>query len=95
MNTFFVNPYRNEIFISFCICFQKAQQLAKVKHLDISIESYAGYFTVNKPFDSNLFFWFFRAKNNPDDAPILLWLQGKASKSFFLLILVLSYIVFG
>lgn len=41
------------------------------------MESYAGYFTVNKEYNSNLFFWFFPAEVNTDDAPVLLWLQGK------------------
>uniref|UniRef100_A0A8C2XBI2 Probable serine carboxypeptidase CPVL n=1 Tax=Cyclopterus lumpus TaxID=8103 RepID=A0A8C2XBI2_CYCLU len=39
-----------------------------------NVKSYAGYLTVNKKYNSNLFFWFFPA--NPDQAPVLLWLQG-------------------
>lgn len=54
----------------------KARNLSMVSHPEISIESYAGYFTVNKEYNSNLFFWFFPAKENPNDAPVLLWLQG-------------------
>ncbi|XP_072754363.1 venom serine carboxypeptidase-like [Anoplolepis gracilipes] len=38
--------------------------------------SYSGYFTVNKEYNSNLFFWFFPAMYNPETAPVLLWLQG-------------------
>lgn len=41
-----------------------------------SIESYAGYFTVNETYNSSLYFWFFPAENNRENAPVLLWLQG-------------------
>lgn len=40
------------------------------------IESYSGYFTVNQTYNSNLFFWYFPAKNNAANAPVVLWLQG-------------------
>lgn len=32
--------------------------------------------TVDKQHNSNLFFWFFPAKIDPDNAPVVLWLQG-------------------
>jgi len=38
--------------------------------------SYAGYLTVNKKYNSNLFFWFFPAKLDQVKAPVVLWLQG-------------------
>ena len=42
---------------------QKARELSMVKNLSCSgssanIETYSGFFTVNKTYDSNLFFWF-------------------------------------
>lgn len=40
------------------------------------LTSYAGYLTVNKAFNSNLFFWYFPAQTNSATAPVLLWLQG-------------------
>lgn len=40
------------------------------------VKSYAGYFTVDKTYDSNLFFWYFPSVNDPENAPVLLWLQG-------------------
>lgn len=43
---------------------------------DCTINSYAGYFTVNKTYNSNLFFWYFPAKNDPENSPVILWLQG-------------------
>ncbi|RWS24359.1 putative serine carboxypeptidase CPVL-like protein, partial [Leptotrombidium deliense] len=55
---------------------EKAKKLSRVtgKQFACATESYSGYFTVNKTFNSNLFFWFFKSKNA--NAPILLWLQG-------------------
>lgn len=41
-----------------------------------NLKSYSGYFTVNKPFNSNLFFWFFPSLSNPVSDPVVLWLQG-------------------
>ncbi|RWS20658.1 venom serine carboxypeptidase-like protein, partial [Leptotrombidium deliense] len=41
---------------------------------DCDTESYSGYLTVNKTFNSNLFFWFFQSKNA--DAPVILYLVG-------------------
>lgn len=38
--------------------------------------SFSGYFTVNKEYNSNLYFWFFPARETPADAPVLVWLQG-------------------
>lgn len=41
-----------------------------------NLQSYSGYFTVNDAFSSNLFFWFFPARINAKNAPVVLWLQG-------------------
>ena len=39
--------------------------------------SYSGYLTVNASDNSNMFFWFFPAEVAvPEDAPVVLWLQG-------------------
>lgn len=40
------------------------------------VESYSGYFTVDKEANANLFFWFFPSANNYPEDPVLLWLQG-------------------
>ncbi|KAJ9586808.1 hypothetical protein L9F63_019594, partial [Diploptera punctata] len=40
------------------------------------IPSYSGFLTVNKTYNSNLYFWFFPAENGYETAPLLLWLQG-------------------
>lgn len=36
----------------------------------------SGYFTVDKSWGSNMFFWYFPARSSPETAPVLLWLQG-------------------
>ncbi|XP_067008046.2 venom serine carboxypeptidase-like [Anabrus simplex] len=48
------------------------------------IPSYAGYFIVNKEFNSNLFFWFFPAEENYRIKPVILWLQGGPGTSSLL-----------
>lgn len=55
---------------------EQARSLAEVHHPNISVGSYAGFFTVNKTYNSNLFFWYVPAENNPENAPVVLWLQG-------------------
>ncbi|XP_072009809.1 probable serine carboxypeptidase CPVL isoform X4 [Engystomops pustulosus] len=55
----------------------EARELSLVGKLSGSnVKSYSGYLTVNKTYDSNLFFWFFPAQLSPETAPVLLWLQG-------------------
>lgn len=54
-----------------------ARELATVGPLNgTSISSYAGFFTVNKTFNGNMFFWFFPSQTKGSDDPVLLWLQG-------------------
>ncbi|KAM3957843.1 venom serine carboxypeptidase-like [Aphomia sociella] len=56
----------------------EGKRLARVPFTEsLRIKSYAGYFTVNKKYDSNQFFWYFPAMV-PDnkDAPVVVWLQG-------------------
>lgn len=56
---------------------EEARAKAAVQHKEMGdVSSYSGYFTVNKEYNSNLFFWFFPAMHNPKTAPIILWLQG-------------------
>ncbi|KPI98941.1 Venom serine carboxypeptidase [Papilio xuthus] len=52
--------------------------LARVPFTEsLRIKSYAGFFTVDKKYDSNQFFWYFPAMiPNNTDAPVLVWLQG-------------------
>ncbi|XP_068614395.1 probable serine carboxypeptidase CPVL [Brachionichthys hirsutus] len=61
----------------------EAKKLSRVGELPgASVKSYAGYLTVNKQYNSNLFFWFFPAlKKGQDQAPLLLWLQGGPGSS--------------
>lgn len=56
----------------------KARSLSEIPYFKIegNVTSYSGYFTINSHFRSNLFFWFFPCINRPEDAPLILWLQG-------------------
>ncbi|KAG8139139.1 putative serine carboxypeptidase CPVL-like protein [Naja naja] len=56
---------------------EEGRQLSLVEHFPgPNVKSYSGYLTVNMTYNSNLFFWFFPAQNQPEKAPVLLWLQG-------------------
>ncbi|XP_035689782.1 probable serine carboxypeptidase CPVL [Branchiostoma floridae] len=55
---------------------EKARTLSEVHLPGTSVNSFSGYLTVNKTYSSNLFFWFFPALSDPENAPVLLWLQG-------------------
>ncbi|UJR31996.1 hypothetical protein I4U23_019466 [Adineta vaga] len=65
----------------------EARNLSLVNLLPLKQQSFSGYLTVNKEFNSNMFFWFFPAQNgNKPDTPVLLWLQGgPGSSSLFAL----------
>ncbi|XP_055837109.1 venom serine carboxypeptidase-like [Episyrphus balteatus] len=55
----------------------EARKLAAVKGNQFQqVESYSGYLTVDKHYNSNLFFWYFPAEVDPIHAPVVLWLQG-------------------
>jgi len=49
--------------------------------IDEDIESYSGFFTVDKPNNGNMFFWFFPAEQDPENAPVVIWLQGGPGSS--------------
>uniref|UniRef100_A0A2A4K7Y2 Carboxypeptidase n=1 Tax=Heliothis virescens TaxID=7102 RepID=A0A2A4K7Y2_HELVI len=57
---------------------EEGRRLARVPFTEtLRIKSYAGYFTVNKKYDSNQFFWYFPAMiPNNKEAPVVVWLQG-------------------
>ena len=45
------------------------------------VKSYSGYVHLPAgsqyaPYDQNIFFWFFEARQNPKHAPLTVWLQG-------------------
>lgn len=56
---------------------EEGQSLSQVKPFLKGVNSHSGYLTVDKDFDSNLFFWYFPKRGeNAEKAPLVLWLQG-------------------
>ncbi|KAK7102093.1 hypothetical protein V1264_020372 [Littorina saxatilis] len=56
---------------------EEAQNKSRVRGLcEDDVESYSGYITVNREYQSNMFFWFFPQETHRADAPVLLWLNG-------------------
>jgi len=49
---------------------------SKLQNLNEDVESYSGFLTVDAPNNGNMFFWFFPAEENPETAPVVIWLQG-------------------
>ncbi|BES89977.1 Carboxypeptidase [Nesidiocoris tenuis] len=47
-----------------------------VPQLKAGVKSYSGFLTVEKKYDSNIFFWYFPSEKDPENAPVVLWLQG-------------------
>ncbi|KAF9609357.1 hypothetical protein IFM89_015612 [Coptis chinensis] len=43
---------------------------------DVGFKHYAGYVTVNKKNGRALFYWFYEAETQPDEKPLVLWLNG-------------------
>lgn len=54
-----------------------AQNISRVPLTEkIGFTSHAGFITVDKKYNSNLYFWYFPAFNKHKDTPVVLWLQG-------------------
>ncbi|GAB0089600.1 hypothetical protein DMENIID0001_041720 [Sergentomyia squamirostris] len=63
---------------------ETALDLAFVRHPRMEhLTSYSGFLTVDERYNSNLFFWFFKAQKNWKEAPVILWLQGGPGGSDF------------
>jgi len=62
----------------------EARAACNVKSLEVAVESYSGYLTVDEEHGSNMFFWFFPAAKDKANAPVLLWLQGGPGASSLL-----------
>ncbi|KAM7302290.1 hypothetical protein ISCGN_017807 [Ixodes scapularis] len=61
----------------------EAKSLSRVGSLGEveDVPSYAGFLTVQKDKGSNMFIWFFPAKESPESAPVILWLSGGPGSS--------------
>lgn len=64
----------------------EAKRLSSVGDIpaDVQVPGYSGYITVNQEFNSNLFFWFVPSLNDPENAPVILWIQGGPGTSSLL-----------
>lgn len=49
----------------------------------VNFKQYAGYVTVNETHGRALFYWFFEAIHQPQQKPLLLWLNGGIFSSLF------------
>lgn len=55
----------------------EAQQAAQVNLPEFKdVISYSGYLTVDKQYNSNIFFWYFPSQSDYKKDPVVLWLQG-------------------
>ncbi|XP_050670566.1 venom serine carboxypeptidase-like [Leptidea sinapis] len=60
----------------------KLEEARKAAYIDPDqllpgMDSYAGYLTVNKDYNANLWFWYFPVKGQPvEETPWIIWLQG-------------------
>ncbi|CAG7725525.1 unnamed protein product, partial [Allacma fusca] len=52
-----------------------AEDSTKLIRTGKDLKSYSGFFTIDESTNSNLFFWFFPAQENPDKAPVILWVN--------------------
>ncbi|OAX40538.1 hypothetical protein K503DRAFT_601654 [Rhizopogon vinicolor AM-OR11-026] len=49
-------------------------RITEPKLCDPSVKQYSGYLDISD--DKHLFFWFFESRSSPEDAPLLMWLNG-------------------
>jgi carboxypeptidase C (cathepsin A) len=42
----------------------------------LAAERYSGYFKLNRTYDAHMFFFYFQARKDPDNAPVVLWHTG-------------------
>lgn len=52
----------------------KEPELESVCETTPGVNSYSGYVDLDE--NTHMFFWFFEARSNPDEAPLTLWLNG-------------------
>merc|ERR1719244_246699 len=55
---------------------KEAQKYSHIWGISKALHMHSGYITVNKQYNSNLFFWFIRAESRAPNAPVVVWLQG-------------------
>ncbi|GJQ71735.1 hypothetical protein Trydic_g11428 [Trypoxylus dichotomus] len=88
----FINPYRNieeqpitddpgpALYLTPLIEQGKIKEAQNASQINfngfMNVTSYSGYLTVDKRYNSNLFFWFFPSFSDYKKDPVVLWLQG-------------------
>lgn len=55
--------------------YNRAKNMLRVKPI-LGVKSYSGYITVNRRYNSNLFFWLVSSQRNPTQDPVVVWLMG-------------------
>jgi len=60
---------------------QYTLRLKKPNLCDTSVDQFSGYLDISDT--KHFFFWFFEARNDPDNAPVVLWLNGGPGCSSF------------
>lgn len=55
--------------------YNRAKNMLQVKPI-MGVQSYSGYITVNRRYNSNLFFWLVSSQQNPTLDPVVVWLMG-------------------
>jgi carboxypeptidase C (cathepsin A) len=76
LNAQFVNPPTDLVEIKGAaeISIRYKQVPSEICALDSNVASYSGYADVAP--DQHIFWWFFEAKENPEEKPLTLWLNG-------------------
>ncbi len=60
---------------------EKSRKRTKVRPLKGNITSNAGFALVNRKYGSRLYFWFVQSQRDPENAPLIVWLQGQPGLS--------------
>lgn len=55
---------------------EAAREASRVELPGSDQTSYSGFLTVNKTYNSSMFYWYFPAQDGNTSAPVLIWLQG-------------------
>lgn len=63
--------------------FDVARKLAEVKPFIGQVKSYSGLLTVDKIYNSNMFFWYFPSETKASRVPFIIWINGRSIPGSF------------